>query len=494
MSKNSEQQPLVENVSSNTYGSNTIEGGDVSAIESNGSKVLLTSPRQEIYAISKSSLPLIVTFLLQYSLTVVSIFSVGHIGKTELAAVSLATMTFNVTSSIFNGMATCLDTFCSQAYGAKKYNLVGLYFQRCTAMILVMSIPLVVAWCFSFHFLKYIVTDLRLAYLAQSYLRVIAFGVPGYIFFETGKRFLQAQGIFVAGQYSLFICAPLNILLNYLLVWNSYIGIGFLGAPLATAICYWGMSFLLLSYALFIDGKNCWSGLKLKESFRHWGPMMTLALNGTAMLLSEFIAFEILTLSAASLGTSVLAAQSIVSTMATLAFQIPFSISVAASTRIANFIGGGYLKSAQIATNVSLIGSLFVGIFNFSILFFFKGPIARSFTSDKSVYTISLSIISILAVNQLYDCLNVLAAGCLRGQGRQQVGSTLNLIAYYIVAVPLALTLAFKFDWGIKGLWSGLGCGVLILALSETYFVVNSDWTKIVEEADKRNNAGEVPA
>ncbi|CAH2351733.1 putative uncharacterized transporter C323.07c [[Candida] railenensis] len=442
----------------------------------------------EMKAVCKSSVPLIITFFLQYSLTVVSIFSVGHIGKTELAAVSLAIMTFNVTVSIFNGMATCLDTFCAQAYGAKKYHLVGLYFQKCAAMLLVMSIPIIVLWCFSGSILSLVVEEKELAYLAQRYLRVISMGSPGYIFFETGKRFLQAQGLFNAGQYCLFIVAPINVLLNYVLVWDKTIGIGFIGAPIATAISYWLMSGLLLCYVLFVDGKRCWDGLEIKKSFQGWGPMMKLALNGTAMLLSEFIAFEILTLAAARFGTASLAAQSIVSTMATLFFQVPFGVSVAVSTRMGNHIGGERIDAAQIVNKVAVLFAAILGVVDCLILVCGKSLIANSFTSDREVTRIAEKIIVILGINQLYDCANILFAGCLRGQGRQQIGSKLNLIAYYILAVPLGLTFAFVLKMELVGLWAGLGVGIFTLAVSEAYFVFSSNWDTIALDSKARNS------
>lgn len=452
------------------------------------SSVTITAPWDEFVLIVKSSIPLIVTFFLQYSLTIVSIFSVGHIGKKELAAVSLATMTFNVTASIFNGMATCLDTLCSQAYGADRRDLVGLYFQRCTAMILVTSVPLVFVWCYSAHLFSLVVPDKELAFLAQKFLRIMSLGTPGYICFETGKRFLQAQNIFVAGQYCLFICAPLNIILNYLLVWNKNVGIGFAGAPLSTSICYWLMSILLFLYASSSDAKKCWNGIHIKESFQGWGPMMKLALNGTAMLLSEFVAFEILTLSVSRLGTSALAAQSVASSIATLLFQIPFGVSVAASTRIAYYVGAGSIKGAKMTNRLALLLAALVGFIDFTVIFVFSKQIAMSFSNDTKVIKLATGAISILAINQLFDCPNVLLAGCLRGQGRQHIGSFLNIVAYYIIALPVALSMAFKLHWGLYGLWIGIGIGVATLAIFEGYFaLIKLDWQSILRDAQERN-------
>lgn len=442
---------------------------------------------KEVELITKTSVPLMFTFFLQYSLTVVSIFSVGHIGTRELAAVSLATMTFNVTSSIFNGMSTSLDTLCPQAYGAGVYVYVGLYFQRCVAMISVINIPLVTLWWYSGSFFKLIVTDIELAKLAQGYLRVMTAATPAYILFETGKRYLQAQGIFSAGQNILFIAVPLNISLNYIFVFDENIGIGFLGAPLASVVSYWVMAILLLTYGALKGQRRCWGGLQIKEAFSNWGELFSLSINGALMLLSEFIAFEILTLSSARFGTEVLAAQSICSTLATLAFQVPFATSVAVSTRLSFLIGGRKEKESKTVIKISYYMSLVLGITNFLLLFFLKMNIISLFTSDKRVAKNAAGILAILALNQLYDCPNIIGAGCLRAQGRQYIGGRLNLVAYYLIAIPLATYFGFYLDFEVKGLWTGLGIGIVFLALSEFYFVHNVSWNKVFDAASKRN-------
>lgn len=467
---------------SDTRGS-TSSTEDASSIFSNTS----TNFKTEFGIIGKTSLPMIVTFFLQYSLTIVSIFSVGHLGKKELAAVSLSTMTFNITNAIFNGMSTCLDTFCSQAYGAGKKELVGLHFQRCSAMIFVIAIPVIIIWWLSSPILHIFVPNKELTDLAQLYLRIISFGTPGYILFETGKRFLQAQGIFQAAQYVLFICTPINIILNYILVWDSRIGIGFAGAPLATSISFTLMALFLFLYVLLIDGKQCWGGLQVKKSFENWGPMVSLALPGVIMIEAEFLAFEILTLSAARLGTEVLAAQSVASTLCTLIFQIPFGVSVAGSTRIATHVGAQSLGNAKVATRVSMCISLVLGSITATILFSSRSFIVSLFTDDKGVAKLARSIIKILAVNQLMDTVNIISAGCLRGQGRQKIGSNLNLMSYYLIALPLALYLAFVKEYQLPGLWIGLGVGISVLALSESYFVLNANWRSILEASALRN-------
>ena len=92
--------------------------------------------------------------------------------------------------------------------------------------------------------------------------------VVGYAAFEGGKRFVQSQGIFVATTYALLIAAPINILVNWLLVW--YFRWGFFGAPIAVAVTQTLMPLLLLSYVYFIGGSQCWGGFSTR-ALTNWG-------------------------------------------------------------------------------------------------------------------------------------------------------------------------------------------------------------------------------
>lgn len=448
-----------------------------------------TTFKNEFMIIGKSAIPLMFTMFLQYSINAVSILSVGHIGENELAGVSLANVTFVVTSSIFIGMATCLDTLCPQAYGAKKYHLVGTYLQRCVTLCFIISIPVIIVFYFSGSILKHVVPNEELAYLAQSYLRIVSIGLPGYILFECGKRFLQAQGNFFGGQYTLFFCAPLNAIMNYLFVFKF--GMGYCGAPIAVALNFWIMAILLFSYCVLIDGNQCWYGFQWRQCFKGWKAMIDLALPGILMIEAEFLAFQIITLSCSRFGTTALAAQSVVSSMASLSFQIPFSISIAASTRIGSLIGSNSKEASKISVNVTLFYSLFSGLWNFSILLVFRSQIAGIFTSDPIVISKAVYVFPIVALNQFYDCFNVLAAGCLRAQGRQKIGGYLNLAAYYLIGLPLAMLLGFKYGYEIRGLWGGLGVGIFVLALLEIFYIYTSDWDRIIETSIQRHKQAE---
>ena len=179
-----------------------------------------TTWQRETKVLVRSSSPLVLTFLLQYSLTVASVFTVGHLGKVELGAVSLASMTANITGyAVYQGLATSLDTLCAQAYGSGRKQLVGLQTQRMVYFLWAISIPIGIIWLSADKILMHIVPEKNVAILAGQYLKIVLIGAPGYAIFESAKRYMQAQGLFSASLYVLLICAPLNVFLNWLFVW-----------------------------------------------------------------------------------------------------------------------------------------------------------------------------------------------------------------------------------------------------------------------------------
>ncbi|KAI5281245.1 hypothetical protein KEM52_003938, partial [Ascosphaera acerosa] len=158
-----------------------------------------TSYAREAKVLASYTAPLILTFLLEYSLTVASIFAVGHIGKVELGAVSLASMTANITGyGIYQGLTTALDTLCSQAYGSGRKELVGLHVQRMVYFTWLLTVPIGLLWYNGGAVLKTMVPDEQVAEMAGRYLRVVLWGAPGFALFESAKRFVQAQGLFQA--------------------------------------------------------------------------------------------------------------------------------------------------------------------------------------------------------------------------------------------------------------------------------------------------------
>jgi MATE family multidrug resistance protein len=308
-----------------------------------------TTWQREAKTITVYSRSLIVTFLLQYSLNVTSIFAVGKLGTLELGAVSLATMTANITCyAPIQGLATSLDTLCAQAFGSGHKHLVGLQLQRMTYFLFLLLIPVAVVWLNAEPILASMIPEDSAA-LAATYLRIVLFGSPAYAAFEGGKRFVQAQGLFHATTYVLLVAAPANMVMNWLFVWK--LGLGFNGAPLAVAITQNMLPLLLFFYVWKVDGSQAWGGFRW-AALKNWGPMIRLALPGMIMVVAEWFAFEILTLASGRMGVAILAAQSVLVTVTGTTFQLPFPLSIAGSTRVANLIGAKLVDAAKTSAKV----------------------------------------------------------------------------------------------------------------------------------------------
>lgn len=449
-----------------------------------------TSLANEARYIASSSLPLVVSFFLQYVLSVISIYACGRLGPTELAAASLAVCTFNITAlAFYQGLATALDSFCSQAYGSGKPHNVGYYAQRGVLMMAAITVfPLGPILYFSGPILSRLVPDTDLALMAQTFLRITLVGAPPLFAFEAGKRFLQAQNLFNAGTQILLVATPISIVLNWLLVWHPVYGLGYVGAPIAMVIVYWIMFILLVVYVRFVDGLECWGGFSWSHACKNWGAMIKLALPGVVMMETEYLAFEVLTILAASFGTISLATQSIASNVSSLVFQCPFAISVALTTRVGHYVGAKSTHGARTVLQVFVFACFLTALFNFLVVFFGRSFWAHLFTNDPDVIDLTKLILTFSAFMQLMDMFNVLSAGILRGQGRQRIGLVLNVLAYYFVSLPLGYYLAFHHHKGLVGLWTGLLCGVFVLASTELYYVWITDWELVFEESSERHD------
>ncbi|KAF5693580.1 ethionine resistance protein, partial [Fusarium denticulatum] len=409
-----------------------------------------TTWQRETKTLIQYALPLIVTFLLHYSVTVASVLTVGRLGMEELAAVNLATMTASITSYVpVQGLATCLDTLCAQAYGSGHKHLVGLQAQRMTWLLWIIMIPIAVVWWFSEPILAAAVGPGRTTQLAALYMRILIAGMPGVSAFESAKRW------------------------------------GFPGAAIAMAVTHNLLPILLILYVRLFEGYECWKGFS-RKAFTNWGPMIKLALPGMIMIEAQFSVLEILTIAAGRFGTAQLAAQGVLVTVTSMSFNIPFPLAIATSTRVANLIGADLSKAARVTAKVAIVAALIVGSINLTIFSILRRQIPAVFTEDEQVIDIASNVILVCAVMQIFDALAAVSHGLLRGIGRQSIGSYANLFAYYVVALPIALGTSFGLGWGLAGLWVGLTAGLAVVSGLEAMYLYFTDWEEAVKQAEAR--------
>ncbi|KAL5620119.1 hypothetical protein FOBRF1_003365 [Fusarium oxysporum] len=440
------------------------------------------------------SLPLIATYLLQYSFTVITTIVAGRLGAEELAASSLGLTTINIIGfTIFEGMATALDTLCAQAYGSGRYTGVGMHIQRMIVFMSIVMIPVGAIWLCSHWILPLLVPQRSLALKAASFLRVSLVGLPGYAFFEAGKRFLQAQGEFAPGMVILIICAPVNAFLSWYFAVKLDMGLD--GAAFGQALANNLRPALLLLYVVFISKKShrCWSGWDSRAAFafREWGPMVRLSVASTAVNLAEWLAFEILMVSTSYLGTRHLAAQTVLNTLSIVTWHIPFSISVAVTTRFGHLVGAGALKEARRAAILYTGVFTVVGILDGAFLYVLRNPLADMFSDDSTVRDLATGSMVAVACFQVIDSIICGTNGVLRGLAKQSVAAWVVLAVNYLAAVPFAIWLELGSpDLKLDGLWIGLGSGMVIIAIIECVYMKWISWQDCVNDAKEREDDG----
>lgn len=373
------------------------------------------------------------------------------------------------------------------------------------------TIPIGGLWLSSPWILKRIIPDHRVAELAGKYLRVLVAGAPGYAAFESGKRFTQAQGIFIASLWVLLICALLNAALNWGFVWVCIFGPinrhvlrclkpcwlttsvvqqklqwGFIGSAIAVSITMNALPILLCVYVALFRGRQCWGGFS-KKALTDWKPMVQLSLAGLLMAEAELFAFEVLTLLASRISTKHLAASSIISNIVLVLWLIPYSMSMATGTRVALFMGEGKAQSAQTTARVTSIIACVTGTVSAVILAASRHQLGRIFTGDVQVISLVAESLPICALYQPFDAVASNFHGILRGVGRQKVGAMIGLFGWYLIGMPVSIGTVLGLGWALRGLWFGVALALGFVAITEGTVVYFTNWHQMVENAAKRN-------
>ncbi|CAB4437003.1 unnamed protein product [Rhizophagus irregularis] len=408
---------------------------------------------EALYIIRKA-VPVFFASSLQYVFSVASVFTLGHKGYVELAALSLGSMFASVTGiSIFYGAISALDTLCPQGYTSGNPKMVGVYLQRAIIIILLGFIPVSFIWWESGTILVYLGQDEETSAYAQKFLRWSILGAPATFIFWCVEKFLQGQGIMHATSYVLIIISPISIVLNYALVWWEPIALGFIGAPIAINISNWLMLIFSILYIKYINGHQAWGGWT-RTCLDDWSSFMRLAIPGILTACADWWIYELIALASGYFGSISLAAHRLVLTIVLLFFQLPRSISVATSNRC--YLGNHCIIRRYL------------------------------FTNKEEVIKLTATILPLCALFQPSDAIGIIGGGILRGQGRQKVISIIYLSAYYKFALPVGLLLAFKFNFELVGLWSGVTGGSILMGIGIFTAVITTNWEWEVEECKRR--------
>ncbi|KAI1207371.1 MATE efflux family protein [Annulohypoxylon truncatum] len=445
----------------------------------------------EIWLLTKAAIPVILAYTLQNSLQTISVLIVGRLSPEALATAAFCYMFAMATGwLIAMGGTTALDTLASTSFtGSQDKHDLGILLQRGIVVLTLFYCVVAVIWGFSEPLFRALGQEEFICVEGSKFLHILIPGGLGYVWFESMKKYLQAQAIYQPGTYVLLITSPLNALLNYLFIYK--LDLGLYGAPFATGISYWISFLLLVAYAAFVRGHECWGGLAPRRALSNLWPFARLAVLGVVHVGTEWWAFEIVALAAGRLGTITLAAQSVIMTADQVINTVPFGLGVATSARIGNLLGAQKPREAARAAHCAAILSVILGTVILTILMSTKDVFGRIFNDDDRVVRLVSDVMPYVALFQIADGLNGSCGGVLRGMGRQWVGALVNLISYYGGALPAGIYLAFN-GWGLQGLWVGQCVALYLVGILEWVIVGLSKWDKEVRRALDRLDHGDV--
>jgi len=186
------------------------------------------------------------------------------------------------------------------------------------------------------------------------------------------------------------------------------------------------------------------------------------------------------------LGSSSLAAQSVILSTCGALWQACNALSIAAAVRVGNLLGAGEAREASLASKVAVVLALLAGASMGTLLVCFRHNWAYMFNNDPTVVRLVSEILPLCAGFQAFDALATVSNGILRGLGKQSQGALINLTAYYIIGIPLGLWLTFSHDMKLFGLWTGLTVALVYAALVAVALVLRADWNHEVDKVQAR--------
>lgn len=400
---------------------------------------------------------------------------------TAIGAVSLGTTLFYTIGIFGSGIFLGLDTLVAQAYGAGKLEHChrtlwnALYLAFALAPLLMLS----VLACLPLfpHF------GLAPALVAQTvpFLKALVWSTLPLALYFVLRRYLQAMGIVRPVVFTLVSANLVNLAGNYVLVYGhlGFPRLGVTGSGWATCASRVYMALVLALAVVYYDRKRqsgLWLASRRLESTRI-RELLRLGFPAASQLLFEIGAFTAATYMIARLGPVPLAGHQIALNVASFTYMVPLGIGSAAAVRVGHAMGARDIHGAARAGWTALFFGMCFMSCSGLCLFLFGRQIARIYTPQLDVVRAGAALLIVAAVFQLFDGLQVVATGSLRGLGNTHMPMLANLFGYWIFGLPLGAVLCFKLRLGAVGMWVGL-CVALVTIGSMLAMV----WHRMIQE------------
>ncbi|KAF2285221.1 hypothetical protein GH714_039042 [Hevea brasiliensis] len=400
----------------------------------------------------------------------------GHLGDLELAAGSLAIAFANITGySVLSGLALGMEPLCSQAFGAQRPKLLSVTLHRSVIFLLVSSIPISLLWLSMSKIFLYLHQDPNITRLAHTYL---LFSLPDLLtnsFVHPIRIYLRSQGITHPLTLASLIGSILHLPINLLLV--NHLKLGISGVAAAAAASNFFVLLSLVSY-VWVSGLHEPTWTRPRECFTGWKPLIRLAAPSCVSVCLEWWWYEIMIVLCGLLANpkSTVASMGILIQTTSLLYVFPSSLGFAVSTLVGNELGANRPHKAKLSAVVAVFIAAMMGLTASAFASGMRDRWGRMFTRDAEILRLTSAAMPILGLCELGNCPQTVGCGVLRGSARPSYAANVNLSAFYLVGMPVAIGLGFWQGVGLCGLWLGLLSAQVCCAGLMLYVVGSTHW------------------
>ncbi len=423
--------------------------------------------RADFAALLRLAGPLVLIQVGTQLMGVVDTIMVGRVSAAALAAVALGNMYFFAISIFGMGVLFALDPIIAQALGAGDELAVRRGLQRGLVLSVVLTVPITLVLLTVRPVLELVNQPADVIPNAAGYVHRNALSVWPFYVFVVLRQTLQAHHRVLPIVITIVAANVVNIALNYAWIYGhfGFPAMGVIGSAWATTASRWLMAVLLLALGWRTlrryVAERAPNLLDLKPLWR----MLRLGLPIGAQMMLEGGAFNIMALLMGWLGVVQVAAHQIALNLASLTFMVPLGVSSAAAVIVGHAVGRGDVEGVRRSTFASLVVG--AGFMLFTGVLFIASPelLARLYTPDMAVIALAALLLPIAGVFQVFDGLQVVAIGLLRGLGDTRTPLIVNVVGFWCIGMPVSLWLGFGLDYGAQGLWWGLVVGLVIVAV-----------------------------
>jgi MATE family multidrug resistance protein len=422
--------------------------------------------RAELRPMLRLAIPVVVIQVGMMAMGVVDTIMVGHISALALAAVALGNLYFFGLAVFAMGTLMVLDPVVAQAVGARDRPAIARAVQRGVLLAALLAIPTAVLLTVAAPMFALAGQPAEVVPLAAAYAVRTAPGVLPFLLFIVFRQSLQAMRRTAPIVVAIIAANLANGALNWVLIFGhlGFPALGVVGSAWATSISrgllilvLWLAAHRQLNPLLFPVRREIWRLEPL-------GRMLRLGVPIGAQHVLEFGAFALVALMMGWIGTREMAGHQIAINLAALTFMVPLGVGDAASVLVGQAVGrddvGGTRSAARAALACGLVFMTLTG----AVFLTLADELARLYTRDVEVIAVAVVLLRIAGVFQVFDGLQVVAAGILRGLGDTRAPMLICLLGYWVLGIPLSGYLAFAANQGPPGLWWGLVLGLGVVA------------------------------